>query len=366
MQHVASPPPPLAGIAPGVQDVLLTALAKDPGQRFPNVQAFAEALQQASTPAALTPAPPQPDTPAAALTPAPPQGNTPAAALTPVPPPLAGAATAQEDARPGQAAVAAPVALPLSQIPTEPTQKINPLSPLPPAQQMARAAPRQKRPLSRRWLIATAAALVLLLVGALVLSQAGFWGTGGSLSAAATQHPTAGKTASGATIQPGQTTTAGVPGATGTAGVAPTGAATGNPTPTAAGNPTATTPGNPTATAPGTSPTPTSTSTPPPGMLAASPLSLTFSLTLVNCLIQAPSKTITLQNKGGSAVNWGTSIENPAYLSVSPSSGSLAAGKSLQITITVICPAVSLNTVDHITIQWAGAPISIAVTLSIL
>ncbi|HEY7126864.1 MAG TPA: protein kinase [Ktedonobacterales bacterium] len=356
-QHMAAPPPPLAGIAPEVQDVLLTALAKDPGQRFPDVQSFADALQRASTSAAVfTPALQQANTPAAVFVPVLQQGNTPTAAFTPALTPQAGAAPAQEDSSPEQGAIAAPAALPLSEISTQPPLQAHPLSPLPPARLPARAAPPQKRSFSRRWLIAAAAALVLLLVGGLVLSQAGFLGTGGSLSAAATQNPAAGKTASGATAQAGQTTTPGIPGATGTAGAAPTGAPTGNPTPTTAGNPTATTPGA----------SPTATPTTAPGALTASPLSFSFSLTLVNCLVQAPSKIVTLQNQGGSAVSWGASVENPAYLSVAPASGGLAAGKSTQITVTVICPAVSLNTVDHITLQWGGTPISIAVTLSIL
>lgn len=77
MQHMTSAPPPLAGMPPGVQEALLTALAKAPGQRFPTAQAFAAALQQASTPAIAMTAPsaspaalalddPQPE-PAAAL-----------------------------------------------------------------------------------------------------------------------------------------------------------------------------------------------------------------------------------------------------------------------------------------------------------
>jgi serine/threonine protein kinase len=51
-QHVMNPPPPVreknSSVPPEVEEVLLTALAKEPQQRFASVQAFATALQQAS------------------------------------------------------------------------------------------------------------------------------------------------------------------------------------------------------------------------------------------------------------------------------------------------------------------------------
>ncbi|HEY7355344.1 MAG TPA: protein kinase [Ktedonobacterales bacterium] len=53
LQHIQSPPPLLRAklptLAPEVEDVVLKALAKDPNDRFPNVQAFALALEKAST-----------------------------------------------------------------------------------------------------------------------------------------------------------------------------------------------------------------------------------------------------------------------------------------------------------------------------
>jgi serine/threonine protein kinase len=52
MQHNLTPPPPLRGkiptISTEVEQVVMTALAKDPRQRFASVQAFANALEQAS------------------------------------------------------------------------------------------------------------------------------------------------------------------------------------------------------------------------------------------------------------------------------------------------------------------------------
>ncbi len=63
-QHVMAPPPPLhekvPGIAPGVEKVVMTALAKDPHQRFGSVQAFATALEQVSQAPRPTPVPPPP------------------------------------------------------------------------------------------------------------------------------------------------------------------------------------------------------------------------------------------------------------------------------------------------------------------
>ena len=50
-QHLFMPPPPLQGrtpaISPAVEQVVLTALTKDPRQRFSSVQAFATAFEQA-------------------------------------------------------------------------------------------------------------------------------------------------------------------------------------------------------------------------------------------------------------------------------------------------------------------------------
>jgi len=51
-QHMLTPPAPLhekrPGIAPAIEEVVLTALAKSPQQRFASIQAFATALEQAA------------------------------------------------------------------------------------------------------------------------------------------------------------------------------------------------------------------------------------------------------------------------------------------------------------------------------
>ncbi len=57
-QHVLTPPTPLHQtvpmLLPAIEDVVLTALAKDPGKRFPSVEAFARALDQVCQPDQLT------------------------------------------------------------------------------------------------------------------------------------------------------------------------------------------------------------------------------------------------------------------------------------------------------------------------
>src|SRR5690348_11406086 len=51
-QHMFEPPPPLheklPSISPAIEEVVMTALAKDPHQRFASVRSFANALEQAS------------------------------------------------------------------------------------------------------------------------------------------------------------------------------------------------------------------------------------------------------------------------------------------------------------------------------
>ncbi len=75
-QHLVAPPPPMrsrvSALQPDVERVVQTALAKDPGGRFTNVLAFANALEQASGLTHLPlPAAAEPGGAAAALSPSP-------------------------------------------------------------------------------------------------------------------------------------------------------------------------------------------------------------------------------------------------------------------------------------------------------
>jgi WD40 repeat protein/serine/threonine protein kinase len=60
-QHLLASPPPLPALSPAVEQVVLTALAKDPARRFETVAAFATALQQASQGTLPTEYPPPAD-----------------------------------------------------------------------------------------------------------------------------------------------------------------------------------------------------------------------------------------------------------------------------------------------------------------
>jgi serine/threonine protein kinase len=75
-KHLMTPPPPLRqkmpDLPPDVEQVVLTALAKDPHQRFATVQAFATTLEQASQTKPSVAAPPQRNTAPSRSTPPPP------------------------------------------------------------------------------------------------------------------------------------------------------------------------------------------------------------------------------------------------------------------------------------------------------
>ena len=92
-QHVMVPPPPLReripNLAPLVEEVIMTALAKDPHQRFATVAAFANALEQASSAAQA------PEAASAPLLFAPPEITSAPTILTP------GVASAETPSRPG-------------------------------------------------------------------------------------------------------------------------------------------------------------------------------------------------------------------------------------------------------------------------
>ena len=69
-QHMFEPPPPLReklpSISPAIEEVVMTALAKDPHQRFASVRSFANALEQASQVSASFPGASPMNEPAAA------------------------------------------------------------------------------------------------------------------------------------------------------------------------------------------------------------------------------------------------------------------------------------------------------------
>ena len=113
VQQLTMPPPPLRERAPtipaGVEQVVLRALAKEPKARFASVQAFAEALEQASHPALSSRAP------LAAVPPSP--GPAPIVALVPDQPGAPTEATPSADVPAG---AFEPTVYPTSTPPKEP------------------------------------------------------------------------------------------------------------------------------------------------------------------------------------------------------------------------------------------------------
>ncbi len=125
-QHLNVPPPPLhekiPELPPAVEQVVLRALAKVPQQRFPTVQEFATALEQASQPVRKTARPPS-SSPA----------NQAAARPTPLPsaqqpiPPI-------QVASPANQAVAPPTPIPSTHITSPANQAVAKPTPIPATQ----------------------------------------------------------------------------------------------------------------------------------------------------------------------------------------------------------------------------------------
>jgi serine/threonine protein kinase len=90
-KHLMTPPPPLCqkvpDLPPDVEQVVLTALAKDPHQRFANVQAFVTALEQASQTKPSVAVPSQRNTTPSRLA-SPPSSIAPTPRVTPVQTPI--------------------------------------------------------------------------------------------------------------------------------------------------------------------------------------------------------------------------------------------------------------------------------------
>lgn len=208
-----------------------------------------------------------------------------------------------------------------------------------------RRARRHRLNRRKTWLGAAALLIIAILgVGSLLLAQGSITARGVALGLAATQTQ---GVQQGATSTPGNSAPS--PGKLGT-----------TPTPSAASPPTGATPTSPTSG--GASPT----ATPTPPNLSVSPTSLTFSLQLLKCLTSNHSQTLTVQNTGGGALSWQATIQNPAYLSLDRYSGTLGSSRTSQITVTLICPRITLTTTDPITFSSSGGTVIVSVTISVL
>lgn len=116
-----------------------------------------------------------------------------------------------------------------------------------------------------------------------------------------------------------------------------------------------------------TTPNSQSTATPTllPSQLAVTPLALNFTLSLVNCALQKPSRTLTVKNTGGSRLDWQAAIQNPTYLTIDQSAGDLDAGQMVPIKVSLVCNVV-IHTTDAITFTTnSGGTVVVTVTITL-
>jgi hypothetical protein len=98
--------------------------------------------------------------------------------------------------------------------------------------------------------------------------------------------------------------------------------------------------------------------------LSVSPARLTFSLH-VGCLLNPPPQTLTVQNTGGGSRSWQATIQNPTYLSIDMSSGTLGPSAAEQISVTASCKT-AISTTDRINFSSNGGSFTVTVTITIL
>ncbi|HLW00856.1 MAG TPA: protein kinase [Ktedonobacterales bacterium] len=358
MQHLELPPPPMrepgSPISADMERVVLRAMEKHWQMRYANVRDFALALQEAysprppfirAAPAEASFSPPEHD----ALIDYAPTVTPRLPALTPeldmgVPREL-----------PEQETLKLKRYTPLGEpTPDDPSGERRtdpdtrpPQNSGPPV--MQRSGPqRQNR---RKALLVLVA---LLLIGALSL--------GGLLLALGGNHSALGNGA-GLTNSQTQGAQQHTPSATGSSPV-PTRKTT--PAPGASATPGATpstTPGTTPTTTPTGSASPTPTTTTP--NLSVSPGSLTFSLHILNCTLNNQPQYLTLQNTGGESLDWQATVQNPTYVTIDHSSGTLNPGDTSSVGVTANCP-ISGSRSDSITFQWADKSVTVAITINAL
>jgi len=356
-QHLVTPPAPLhgkiAGISPAVEEVVFTALAKDPQQRFASVHAFAAAFEQAcQTPYSASfvsrsiverstetlqstyVVPLASDTPSTQV---PPPGETSQSTIikTPLdqPPPLTGVVTPSSQPS-GTAGLVTPHAnssrstvelAPPGQPLTAPTH-VSPNEPPP--------TPLRRRR-QWRWLIAAALCAVII---ATIAAFPSLLSSGASKSA---NSNTTSLTSSS---------------------LSPTSKSASPFTPTLKSSPLPTS--NPSATpAPSTTPVPSRpTATPrPPGV---NPSTLNFNLTPLSGSSTQPLKL----SSGSQAESWSAQTDGLLWLNLNVMSGKLNPGQTQLINVTVNPTTLVPGTyTDMITINLSsGGALTVPVTLTVV
>src|SRR5437667_1811701 len=356
-QHLVTPPAPLhgkiAGISPAVEEVVFTALAKDPQQRFASVHAFAAAFEQAcQTPYSASfvsrsiverstetlqstyVIPSASDTPSTQVSP---PGETSQSTIikTPLdqPPPLTGVVTPSSQPS-GTTGLVTPHAnssrstvelAPPGQPLTAPTH-VSPNEPPP-------TSPRRRR--QWRWLIAAALCAVII---ATIAAFPSLLSSGASKSA---NSNTTSLTSSS---------------------LSPTSKSASPFTPTLKSSPLPTS--NPSATpAPSTTPVPSRpTATPrPPGV---NPSTLNFNLTPLSGSSTQPLKL----SSGSQAESWSAQTDGLLWLNLNVMSGKLNPGQTQLINVTVNPTTLVPGTyTDMITINLSsGGALTVPVTLTVV
>ncbi|HEY7123364.1 MAG TPA: protein kinase [Ktedonobacterales bacterium] len=346
-QHATAPVQPIQRVNPALPDslvgmdrVIQRVLAKDPGKRFKSAAELNAAVQavfsrSAEPPAsvAVSPEAPLQDTPGEAAKAGEDNGSTSSpgehsweewATATPLPVPLAASAEAGRggDRFAGRA--------PLER--TDPAGERPTMFATPPSwrSRLPRSNFGERRPpssLFQRFLLIVMALLALVLIGGAVYLGVLLIGVPGSNSALTIPSPAASSTIA---LSP-------------TATIKPT--RTPKPSPSATLSPTA---------------TPASSA-----QLAVTPPALTFTTTVAACSSNAPQKTLTIQNTGGGTLDWQASVQNAAYLSISPGSGSLGPSASATMIVTLICPSAPVSTTDTISFTSNGGSSAVVVTITV-
>ena len=102
--------------------------------------------------------------------------------------------------------------------------------------------------------------------------------------------------------------------------------------------------------------------------MTVSPHSLSFTASLVNCLLSnPPTQQLTVQNTGAGSLDWQATPQDSTYLTIIPNTGHLDPGQQGTISVSLICQQVAVLTTDPITFTSNGGGtvvVNVSITLS--